>query len=164
MENPPPEGQRPRADYAVAESRSFGSRDSPCVVLSHFGDEAAADFFEQPFWQQTERHTCGIALPRRAQVRPRPKKAIGFGQYHPGAFVIEAKAALGSRWNFNCISCVPWRRMGDREHRHDFIAVVIGDSQNDSTGAILDALFLSLEMLIAPEIAVADDEARGRFG
>jgi hypothetical protein len=106
------------------------------------------------------------ASPRRAGRRSGPGQMnpVGFGEHNPRLFVIEAETAFCGGRYFNCIPAAPRRGVGDGKQRYYFFAVLIGDGKDDGAGAVLYAFFLTLEMLLAPQIAVPDNEAGNRFG
>lgn len=106
-----------------------------------------------------------IAAPRRRpQIRPWPFELVELGQDHPGAFAIQAKARLGGARDFDGEGGIGGWPMRHRQDRDDGGAGFGNGGQQDGAGPVLAAVFMAGLGLMAPQIGVADDEARNRIG
>jgi len=102
-----------------------------------------------------------------SQVVARPGKPIEFVQPHPMTLTVESKRSTDRGRNLEGVGGIVRLRVGDRRHDHRDVAVRAASRGDDNrTRAILGALVGASGLLVAPEEAVADHQARlrGRKG
>lgn len=120
-------------------------------------DEAALDLGKQRRRQWPEVTAVAVDRPN---VGTRPGKTVAFGKQDPGALVIEPEPPFGCRRNLDRLVGAGRRRMGDRQHTHDWRAVLKrGDQRQHQAWPIFVALFATFEILPVPEIRIAEDVA-----
>ena len=95
-----------------------------------------------------------------AHVRPGPDETVTFGEHDPGSLVIEAKATLGGRRDFDCFAGIGRWRMRDWQDTYCRCSVVKrrNNGQHERR-AVLVTLFPSVQMLPMPKIRIAKDSA-----
>ena len=152
--------KRPRIGFADTGGLLFGARHDGAACGGQ-GKPGFANPSEQGGGEFAVDNPARLQWP---QIRPRPRKAVGFGQHNPRPFVIEPEALLGGRWNLDGMRRIGGRRVGDRQDDDLLITRLIGHRQQHRAGPLLRPFLDPLRMLAPPEIGVSNDHAGHGFG
>lgn len=118
---------------------------------------------EQRSRQQPKHHAGGVPGRPQPNVGSGPYKAIRFIDCDPGRLIVEAQPLLRVMRDFHSQVRSGWRRVRDRQDRHDSISRTLGHYHDYCTRAVLDAFFPALPVLGIPKIRIADHKAGYRI-
>ena len=79
----------------------------------------------------------------------------------PVTLAVESEGSADRWWNFDGVGWIIRWRMGNRRYDHRYVAILVTGSRDDNrAGPIFRALLRAGILLMAPEKAVADHQAR----
>ena len=128
------------------------------------GDKPAQQFVEEARQARPgKRRNCRRDCSRGAN--PGPANESGCSrQEPPRPFVVKAEGALDGGRDFKRGNVFVWRPVSDRQHHDMRVVADLLWREHDGAGPVLCAFLLSAQVFGAPEVGVANNEARLRPG
>ncbi len=117
-------------------------------------DDLLDYFFGKGFWQEA---VSDIAGRQGADIRPRPDKAVQAVGNNPGRLLIKADTFFGRRGDFNRVTHIGRRCMGNRRHKNDEFSVLVFGIKDNGAWPGFGAFFMVPVGFIRPQKGIIDN-------